>query len=149
MEPLATKADYELLISPVSPDEEPRLDYLLIVGSTVVTTVAPGLYPWLAGEMDTVPVPEPAVLVTCQVTSRLMNDPEGGAGAVSMERIGLAITQYTTDWTLASGLLPGGWQIILKPWRPPSMASIKLHVPHPAEGLGGLLEYPVMWEIGA
>lgn len=136
MQPLATLADYELLIGPVDPSDEPRLDYLLLVASTVVTTVAPDLYSWLSG-VNTAPVPEPAVLVTCQVGARLLEQPTGSDGAVSMERIGWVQTAYTTSWSQASGLLPAGWQLMLKPWRPPDLASIRLSVPHPSEALLG------------
>ena len=132
MASLATAEDYQLLIGDVAADDDERLTFLLSVGSSVVVSVAPGLLPWWLDETQE-PVPEPAVLVTCQVTSRLMADPDGGDGAVSMERIGWVQTAYDTNWATQSGLLPGGWRLMLKPWRAPELASVRLSVvlPHP------------------
>ena len=152
MQPLATPADYELLIGPVAPADEPKLEYLLAVSSSVVVSVAPGLLPWTVDPadwpldpdtglpIDPGPVPEPAVLVTCQTAATMMLNPTGGGSAVAMERIGLVETQYvaTSD---VYGLLPAAWRQLLKPWRPPDMASVRLSVPHPTtyglDGYGG------------
>ena len=142
MPALATQEDYELIIGPVAVEDEPRLEYMLEVASFVVVTVAPGLYQWMVWPIDDEtglpvdpgPVPKPAVVITCQVTSRLMSEPEGAAGPVAMERIGVVQTHYDTDWAVSSGLLPAGWQLMLKPWRLPDLASVRLVVPHPSEG---------------
>ena len=138
MEALATVEDYEMLIGSVADSDEPRLEFMLRVASSVVVGVAPGLLPWTNGEAET-EVPENAVLVTCQTASALMADPTGGSGAVSMERVGLVETQYATADVEA--LLPVAWRQLLLPWRPPTMAAIKLVVPHPLayemDGWGG------------
>lgn len=140
MPALATTDDYAMLIGPVPAEDEDRLVFMLDVSSAVVVSVAPGLNVWYAPPLDSDgqpvdpgPVPPNAVLVTCQVASRLMADPDGGSGHVTMERIGLAQTHYDSDWTLASGLLPAGWQLLLKSWRPLPLESVLLRVPHPAE----------------
>lgn len=148
--PLATIDDYTLLIGPVGPGDEPRLEALLMVSSSVVVGVAPGLLPWWTYDssdpdaVDPGPVPEPAVLVTCQTASNMATNPAGaGGGAVQMERVGLAETTYAAStWDTTYGLLPAAWRLLLKPWRPPDLASVKLSVPHPAmyefeEGYGG------------
>jgi hypothetical protein len=141
--PLATTDDYALLIGPVSADEEVRLEYLLLVASSVVATVAPGLVPWTSYDVtdpdavDPGPVPPPATLVTCQSAARLMANPTGSDGAVTQERVGMVETSYNTDWSVANAILPSGWRLMLKPWRPPDLAAIKLSVPHPAEYLFG------------
>ena len=148
MPPLATITDYELLIGPVAQTDDARLNYLLIVGSTVVASVATGALPWLYWDpanppidpdtglpaTDPGPVPEPIVLVTCQVTAHLMDDPEGASGAVKMERVGWVSTEYDTQWAAQSGLLPAHWRLVLKPWRPPDLATARLTVEHPMEG---------------
>jgi hypothetical protein len=115
-----------------------------MVATSVVAQVAPGLLPWAQGappaQADGItpqPVPDPAVLVTCQTTSTIVGDPSGGGGKVQMERIGLGVTQYAPGGDI-EGLLPIAWRRLLKPWRPPVMASIPLSVPHPMEyGMGG------------
>jgi hypothetical protein len=139
MPALATVADYELLIAPVPDEDEPRLTILLDVASSAVVTVAPGLQPWISWPLDDEgvpvdpgPVPPPAVLVTCQCAAGLMSDPEGSAGPVSSERVGLAQTHYETPWDRSLGLLPAGWQLLLQPWRCPELASVLLVVPHPS-----------------
>jgi hypothetical protein len=145
MPPLATTDDYELLMGPVAPADEPRLAYLLGVSTAVVVVVAPGLMPWVQWPTDPItglpvdpgPIPPPATLVTCQVAARLMDDPAGANGAITMERIGLVETQYQPDWSVANALLPTGWKLLLKPWRPPDLASVRLATPHPAEYLMG------------
>jgi hypothetical protein len=139
MIPLASLADYELLIGPVGTEDEPRLDYLLIVSSSVVAGVAPGLLPWVQDDPvpDPGPVPEPAVLVTCQTASTMMTNPAGNSGAVTMEKVGLIENQYAVHGN-AEGLLPSAWRTLLRPWRPPDLASVRLAVPHPLTyGLGG------------
>jgi hypothetical protein len=143
MQALATIDDYELLIGPVSADDTERVTFLLGVGSSVVASVAPGVLPWVHYDdtdpeaIDPGPVPDAVVLVTCQVTARLVAEPAGPDGAVSMERIGWVQTAYATNWS-DSSLLPEGWRLLLKPWRAPDLASLKLVVPHPLEyGLGG------------
>ena len=148
MQPLATIADYELLIGPVDPGDEPRLEYMLLVASAVVVGVAPGLMPWAMDPTDWPldpdtgapvdptggdPVPAPAVMVTCQVTANLMTDKTGTQGTVAMERVGLAETQYNAGGD-TYGLLPGAWHLTLKAWRQP-WVSLKLHVPHPSVGM--------------
>jgi hypothetical protein len=151
---LATQTDYELLIGPdpTPASDEARLAYMLEVASSVVVTVAPGLYPWLVWPLDDDgvpvdpgPIPQNATLVTCQVASNLMSDPAGASGTVTMERVGLAQTHFTSDWTLTSGLLPASWRLLLKPWRFPDMASISLVVPHPSEGLLGMMGDEWWW----
>ena len=148
MPPLATITDYELLIGPVAQTDVARVDYLLIVGSTVVASVATGALPWLYWDpnnppidpstglpmTDPGPVPEPVVLVTCQVTAKLVEDPEGAPGAISSERVGWVSTVYDTQWAAQSGLLPASWRLVLKPWRPPDLATVRLTVEHPMEG---------------
>jgi hypothetical protein len=52
MPPLATAADYELLVGPVAQEDRARLDVLLAVGSSVVVTVAPGLFGYLVWATD-------------------------------------------------------------------------------------------------
>jgi hypothetical protein len=141
MPALADQDDYELLIGPVDPADEPRLDFMLEVASSTVTTVAPGLYPYYVWPLDDQgipadpgPVPDPAVYVTCQVASHYLADPGGGGGRVMMERVGLVQTHYdTTAWDPSTGTLPPGWQLMLKQWLPSSLASVPLVVPHPAE----------------
>jgi hypothetical protein len=140
MPALATTDDYELLIAPVPDEDEPRLEYCLNVASYVVVTVAPLLYPWVVWPLDDAgdpvdpgPVPPPAVMVTCQAASQLFANPEGSPGPVTMERIGLSLTRYGAPWDVTGGLLPAGWQIILKPWRLPDIAAVRLVVPHPSE----------------
>lgn len=141
--PLATEADYELLIGPVDPADDARLGYLLDVASSTVVTVAPLLGVWYFDDwpldpvgtpIDPGPVPSPATLVTCQTAARYMAIPDGGGGPVTMERVGLAQTHYdTTSWDITVGMLPPGWQITLKRWRMPDFASVRLFVPHPSE----------------
>jgi hypothetical protein len=143
--PLATLSDYELFYGDVATADEPKVNYLLIVASSVVGQAAPGLLPWCLGtpppEADGVtprPVPEPAVLVTCQTTLTMFNDPAGTGGRVIMQRVGLVQSTFNPDVPDPDGLLPVAWRRLLKPWRAPVMASIPLTVPHPMEyGMGG------------
>jgi hypothetical protein len=142
--PLATIDDYTLLIGPVATADEPKVDYMLLVASSVVVGRASGLLPWWqydpnATDPDTgLPypdpgaVPEPAVLVTCQTADLLVTSPRGVSGPVVMEKIGLAESQYATR-TDPETLLPVGWRSLLRPWRPPDLASVALTVPHPSE----------------
>jgi hypothetical protein len=137
---LAQLTDYEMLIGPVDTADEPKVDYLLLVASSVVAQAAPGLLPWAQGtpplEADGVtpaPVPEPAVLVTCQTTSSLVNDPMGKSGKLQMERVGTVAAQYAPNATDMDSLLPVAWRRLLKPWRAPDIAAIRLTVPHPME----------------
>jgi hypothetical protein len=142
--PLAQLSDYEMLIAPVAAADEPKIDYLILVASSVVAQFAPGLMPWAQGtpplESDGVtptPVPEPAVLVTCQTTSNIVNNPTGNGGRIQMQRVGFSAEQYAPGGDV-DGLLPVAWRRLLKPWRAPVMASIPLTVPHPMEyGMGG------------
>jgi hypothetical protein len=148
MTALADLTDYELLIGPVATADEQKVDYMLLVASSVVASKATGLLPWWWWDPanppldddgnpvpDPGPVPEPAVLVTCQTASNLITGGPGG-GAIQMERTGLAETTYAPAEN-AEGLLPVAWKTILKPWRPPDMATVRLVVPHPSEYLRG------------
>jgi hypothetical protein len=135
---LAHLSDYEMLIGPVAATDEPKVDYLLLVASSVVAQAAPGLLPWAQGTpplgsdgITPRPVPEPAVLVTCQTTSSLVANPTGRGGQVAMERVGTVAAQYAPNVHDLDGLLPTAWRKLLKPWRPPDVASIVLTVPHP------------------
>jgi hypothetical protein len=135
---LAQLSDYEMLIGPVSSADQPKVDYLLLVASSVVAQAAPGLLPWAQGTpplgtdgITPRPVPEPAVLVTCQTTNQLVTDPSGHAGALAMERVGTVAQQYAPNAMSPDGLLPTAWRRLLKPWRAPEVASIPLTVPHP------------------
>ena len=154
MQALAEISDYELLIGPIDSDDEDRAEFLLGVASSVVAGVAPGVLPWIHYDpadpdaIDPGPVPDPVVLVTCQCASRLLAEPAGADGAVSMERIGWVQTAYDTGWTTDSGLLPAGWRLLLTAWRAPDLASIRLSVPHPLEyGLGGYGGDWWLWEL--
>ena len=144
MQALATIADYELLIGPVATADEPKITFLEMVATSVVVTHAPGLLPWASGTppvgadgITPLPVPEPAILVTCQTAANIEADPTGGGGKVQMERVGVTETSYAPGGDLDL-LLPVAWRRLLKPWRPPVMASIRMSVPHPMEyGMGG------------
>jgi hypothetical protein len=141
MTPLATTEDYAKLIGPVPEGDEPRLETMLDVASSVVAQAAPGLLLWYNPPIDPDtglpidpgPVPAPATFVTCQVASGFMDDPTGSSGPVTMERVGLVETQYAAGTTGWDALLPAGWRLLLKPWTAPELASVKLVVPHPAE----------------
>jgi hypothetical protein len=153
MTTLATIEDYELLIAPVAAADLERVTYLLDVASSVVAGVAPGLLPWTHYDpddpeaVDPGPVPAPATLVTCQTTSRMVEEPTGGDGALTMERVGLVERGYQPTWESASGLLPSGWRVVLREWVAPAFASVRLSVPHPAAyrfgGYGGDWFFPL------
>jgi len=135
---LAQLSDYEMLIGPVATADQPKVDYLLLVASSVVAQAAPGLLPWAQGTpplaADGVtprPVPEPAVLVTCQASAQMVADPSGHAGALAMERVGTTMQTYAPNSLSPDGLLPNAWRRLLKPWVAPMVASIRLTVPHP------------------
>jgi hypothetical protein len=144
VDPLAQLSDYEMFFGDVPAANEPMVEFLLIVASSVVAQVAPGLLPWATGappaQADGVtpqPVPHPAILVTCQTTNTIVTDPTGRQGKVQMERVGLIQAQFAPGGDVES-LLPVAWRRLLKPWRPPEMASVTLSVPHPMEyGMGG------------
>jgi hypothetical protein len=149
--PLAELADYELLIGPVASTDEAKTNYMLLVSTSVVCGVAPGLLPWAQGNppLDTdgvtpLPVPEPAVLVTCQTASNLSNDPTGGA-KVTMQRVGLVEAQYAAGGD-EDNLLPVAWRRLLKPWRAPEMASIVLTIPHPMAYAGYSDDWNWWWD---
>ena len=150
---LATSDDYALLIGPVSPGGQGKLDYMLLVASSVVVGVAPGLLPWWQydpGDPESVdpgPVPPPAVLVTCQGASALMLSSTGVPGQVTMEKVGLAETEYSPN-SDAYGILPNAWRQLLRPWRYPEIASIKVTVPHPSEYLAGYGGQWWLWGLG-
>jgi hypothetical protein len=70
------------------------------------------------------------------VTANAMRNDGGNPGAITMERVGQAITQYQIGgWDYAEGLLPNGWRVILKPWRYPELASVRLEALVPAMSL--------------
>jgi hypothetical protein len=142
--PLADLADYEMFFGPVDTADQPMVDFLLLVATSVVAQVAPGLISWATGvppyQADGVTpyaVPEPAVLVTCQTANTIVTDPTGRQGKVQMERVGLVQAQFAPGGDIES-LLPVAWRRLLKPWRAPEIASVPLSVPHPMEyGMGG------------
>jgi hypothetical protein len=141
---LATETDYELLIGPVATGDEAKLDYMLMVASSLVVGVAPGLLSWWNYDPanppldpdtglplpDPFPAPEPAVLVTCQTAQNLMLPTGSTGGRIMMERVGEAATTYAPV-SDTEFLLPTAWRSLLRPWRAPEIASIRLSVPHP------------------
>jgi hypothetical protein len=151
--PLATSDDYTLLVGPVPSGGEPKLDYMLLVASSVVAGVAPGLMPWWTydptdpSQTDPGAVPPPAVLVTCQAANVLMLSPSGVPGPITMEKVGLAETQFSATAD-AYGILPNAWKQLLRPWRYPEIGSICLTVPHPSEYLGVYGAEWWLWGLG-